>query len=97
LFCGSIYVLLSTNLGARLGFLVAFTALTGFMVLLTLLWMSTASPLNTLKGRIPVWNVVEVVKTPAKAKTAEVRHLDKGRTANESDTADITAAVDNAL
>ncbi len=25
LFCGSIYVLLGTNLGARLGFLVAFT------------------------------------------------------------------------
>ena len=29
LFCGSVYVLLATNLGARLGFLVAFTALMG--------------------------------------------------------------------
>ena len=31
LFCGSIYVLLGTNLGARLGFLIAFTGLMGFM------------------------------------------------------------------
>ena len=29
LFCGSIYLLLGTNLGARLGFLVAFTGLMG--------------------------------------------------------------------
>ena len=36
LFCGSIYLLLGTNLGARLGFLVAFTGLMGFMVVLTL-------------------------------------------------------------
>ena len=52
LFCGSIYLLLGTNMGARLGFLVAFTCLMGFMVLLTSLWITTASPLNTLKGRI---------------------------------------------
>jgi hypothetical protein len=63
LFCGSIYVLLATNLGARLGFLVAFTALTGFMVLLSVLWVFTASPLNTLKGTIPAWHVEKVVKS----------------------------------
>ena len=59
LFCGSVYVLLGTNLGARLGFLVAFSALAGFMCILTLLWCVTASPLNTLKGRIPQWKVVD--------------------------------------
>ena len=31
LFCGSVYLLLGTNLGARLGFLVAGACLTGFM------------------------------------------------------------------
>ena len=31
------------------------------MVLLSLLWLTTASPLNTLKGRIPAWEVKEVV------------------------------------
>src|ERR1700730_12061263 len=61
LFCGSVYVLLATNLGARLGFLVAFTGLMGFMVLLTVLWMLTTSPLNTLRGTIPAWQVQKVV------------------------------------
>src|SRR3954466_12581040 len=75
LFCGSIYLLLGTNLGARLGFLVAFTSLAGFMVLLTLLWCTTASPLNTLKGRIPQWRVKEVVSAPANAKTSDVRGI----------------------
>ena len=64
LFCGSIYVLLGTNLGARLGFLVAFTGLMGFMVILSLLWTTTSSPLNTIKGRIPQWKVQEVVADP---------------------------------
>ena len=36
LFMGSIYLLLATNLGARLGFLVAAAGLSGFMVLLSL-------------------------------------------------------------
>ena len=35
LFCGSAYLLLATNLGGRLGFLVSFASLTGFMVLLS--------------------------------------------------------------
>jgi hypothetical protein len=63
LFCGSVYLLLGTNLGARLGFLVSFTALAGFMVLLTTMWLFTASPLNTLKGTTPAWRVKKVVHT----------------------------------
>jgi hypothetical protein len=62
LFCGSVYALLATNLGARLGFLAAFTGLMGFMVLLTTLWMFTASPLNTLKGTPPTWQLETVAK-----------------------------------
>jgi hypothetical protein len=79
LFCGSIYVLLATNLGARLGFLLAFTGVTGFMVLLTLLWITTASPINTLKGTIPSWSVQAVLSNPAKDKSlpAEVRDIAK--------------------
>ena len=61
LFCGSAYLLLSTNLGAKLGFLIAAGALSGFMMLLSVLWLTTASPLNTLKGRVPAWKVVEAV------------------------------------
>ena len=98
LFCGSVYVLLGTNLGARLGFLVAFTGLAGFMVVLTLLWCTTASPLNTLKGRIPQWKVVEVVKDPAVAKTTDVRGIkQKQNIAEATEASNVKAAVDAAL
>ena len=39
-FCGSCYFLLSTNLGARLGFLVAFAALAGWMFIMGAIWWS---------------------------------------------------------
>jgi hypothetical protein len=78
LFCGSIYVLLATNLGARLGFLLAYTGVAGFMVLLTLLWLTTASPLNTLKGTIPIWKVDAVgPNLNSKSLPAEVRNIAK--------------------
>jgi hypothetical protein len=39
-FCGSVYLVLSTNLGARLGFLVAFAALAGWMFIMGATWWS---------------------------------------------------------
>ncbi len=39
-FCGSCYFVLSTNLGARLGFLVSFAALAGWMFLMGVTWWS---------------------------------------------------------
>jgi hypothetical protein len=101
LFVGSIYVLLGTNLGARLGFLVTFTGLMGFMTILTLLWCTTASPLNTLKGRIPAWKVKEVVmgESLEKSKIADVRDIGqpKNRVKDASEVANVKAAVDAAL
>ena len=98
LFCGSAYLLLGTNLGARLGFLVAFTCLTGFMMLLTLLWMTTASPLNTLKGRIPAWEVNEVVENLEDASNPAVRTIDtKANLVETTEAANVKAAVDEAL
>lgn len=58
LFCGSAYLLLATNLGARQGFLVAFAGLTGLIMLLGLLWLTTNTPLNVPKGRIAEWQPV---------------------------------------
>jgi hypothetical protein len=52
LFCGSIYVILATNLGARLGFLVALTGLAGWMVLMGIIWMIYGIG---LKGPDPSW------------------------------------------
>lgn len=39
-FCGSCYLVLSTNLGARLGFLVAFAGLAGWMFIMGAIWWS---------------------------------------------------------
>jgi hypothetical protein len=99
LFCGSIYVLLATNLGARLGFLAAFTGLMGFMVLLTVLWMSTTSPLNTLRGTIPAWKVQQVVSTlHDKSVPANLRDAPRtGRVVPTTAAAVIKAAVDARL
>ena len=36
--CGSVYLILSTNLGGRLGFLVALTALAGWLATMGLIW-----------------------------------------------------------
>jgi len=98
LFLGSMYLLLGTNLGARLGFLIAFTGLAGFMVLLSLLWCTTASPLNTLKGRIPQWKVSEVISSPQKSKTSEVHGIkQKKNKAPATEASNVKAAVDAAL
>jgi hypothetical protein len=99
LFCGSVYVLLATNLGARLGFLVAFTGLMGFMVPLTVLWMFTASPLNTLRGSIPAWQVQKVVnRLDDRSLPPEIRDAPRtGRVAGATQAATIKAAVDARL
>jgi len=98
LFCGSVYLILATNMGARLGFLVAFTCLMGFMVILTSLWITTASPLNTLKGRIPGWEAVERMKDLANAKTEEARNIENdGREVGAVEAANVKAAVDENL
>jgi hypothetical protein len=55
LFCGSIYAVLATNLGARLGFLVALTGLMGWMTLMGVMWMIYGIG---LKGPDPSWKAV---------------------------------------
>jgi hypothetical protein len=81
LFCGSVYMLLSTNLGARLGFLVAASALSGFMVLLSTLWLTTSTPLESPKGRPAAWKVVDVAKSPADSKLSVIRTIRQTGTA----------------
>ena len=89
LFCGSAYLLLATNLGARLGFLVAFASLTGFMVLLTTLWWTSGnSGIDPPHGRSPSWKVVDVVSDVGQSKITgraehregrHPRHCDRAR------------------
>jgi hypothetical protein len=98
LFMGSIYLLLGTNLGARLGFLVTFTCLMGFMLILSVLWLTTASPLESPKGRVASWSVVENVPDITKAKTEAVRDIaKKSNRASQTDASNVLASVDAAL
>ena len=55
---GTIYLLLSTNVGARIGFLLAIAGLSGWMMLLSITWTLYGSG---MKGRDPSWKVKEVV------------------------------------
>ena len=52
---GSIYLILGTNLGARLGFLVAFTGLMGWMALMGMVWWIYGIG---LKGDVPEWKQI---------------------------------------
>jgi hypothetical protein len=53
--CGSIYLILGTNLGARLGFLVALTGLVGWMFLMGVIWAFYGIG---LRGLEPSWDPV---------------------------------------
>ena len=98
LFIGSAYLLLGTNVGARLGFLVTFTSLMGFMMILSVLWLTTASPLESPKGRVSAWSVVENVSDISKAKTEAVRDIvNKQNKASSTDASNVLASVDAAL
>jgi hypothetical protein len=54
-FCGSVYLILATNLGARLGFLVALTGLAGWMALMGFVWMIFGIG---MKGQEPSWKEI---------------------------------------
>ena len=55
---GSVYLLLATNMGARLGLLLAVTGLTGWIFLMGIIW--TVYGIG-LKGRTPEWVAKEVI------------------------------------
>ena len=99
LFCGSVYLLLGTNLGGRLGFLVAFASLTGFMVLLSTLWWSSGnSGIDPPHGKSPSWKVVEVVNDPQESTIAAVHGIvSNGSAADETQLANLRPAMDAAL
>ncbi len=97
LFFGTIYILLASNTGARLGFLIAVGGLSGLMVLVSLLWLTNPSPVNTLKGRIPEWKAVEAIESGdvARSKFPAVQDIDqRGRKVDEAQVTNLRAAVD---
>jgi hypothetical protein len=70
--CGSIYLILGTNLGVRLGFLVAFSGLAGWMFLMGAIWWAYGIG---LKGPEGTWDAVEgrtVLQDPTALRQAGV-------------------------
>ena len=59
--CGSVYLLLATNTGSRLGFLLAVAGLSGWMFLMGVTWMVFGIG---MKGREPHWEPKELVVGP---------------------------------
>ena len=98
LFCGSIYLLLATDVGSRLGFLISFASLTGFLAMLGLIWFTNLTPLNALHGPPPHWVVEEVVDNPAQAKIGEVRNIEEeGVVLDSAAQGEVKATVDSAV
>lgn len=64
-FCGSVYLLLATNVGARLGLLLAIAGLAAWMASMGVIWWAYGLG---LKGRDPGWAVasgVNLMRTPS--------------------------------
>ncbi|MCB0962305.1 MAG: hypothetical protein KDA98_03235 [Acidimicrobiales bacterium] len=57
---GSVYLILSTNSGPRLGFLIALTAFAGWMTVMGVIWSIYGIG---WKGEAPTWEVVDVVRS----------------------------------
>ena len=58
---GSVFLITSTNVGARLGFLITVAGLSGFCAMLGLLWTFNA---GGLVGRQPSWKAAEIATGP---------------------------------
>jgi len=98
LFCGSIYLVLATDIGNRMGFMVSFASLCGFLAMLGLIWFTNLTPLNALHGPGPHWKVEEIVDNLGQAKIEEARPiLQEGRAVDTAAQGEIKATVDGAL
>jgi hypothetical protein len=98
LFCGSVYLLLATDVGSRIGFLLSIAALSGFISMLAMIWSTSQFPLNSLHGPAAHWEVVQVVKGAQELKFEGVGDIDKeGREAETTVAQEVKATIDTEL
>src|SRR3954451_19165380 len=74
--CGSVYLILGTNIGARLGFLLSLSALSGWMMLMAIIWWTFGIG---LKGDAPTWKAVPgetILQTATAVQEAGIIHPD---------------------
>lgn len=71
--CGSVYLIVATNVGSRLGFLIALAGLFGWFVTMGVIWWIYG--IGRI-GRLPSWEVVEVnYGDTSQAQVEDVRNL----------------------
>ena len=70
--CGSAYLLLATNVGARLGFLIAWTGFWGWMLLMGILWWVFAIGYI---GEEPSWEVHQITADLTTSSIEDIRAL----------------------
>lgn len=75
--CGSTYLILATNMGNRLGFLVSATMLTGWLALMAVIWMIYGIGMH---GTAAHWKVQEYISGPTTA--AQYPRAEKLTTSN---------------
>ena len=95
--CGSVYLILGTNLGARLGFLVSLTALAGWMMLMAIVWWVFGIG---LKGDDATWKAVpgeSILLTATAIKEAGIIHNDATLPAPDAPAVDINEGIDTLL
>jgi hypothetical protein len=71
--CGSIYLILLTNVGHRLGFLVSFGGLMGWMTILGFTWWLMPPAIGP-RGHPPSWEVVDIVRGSPAGADEEIAH-----------------------
>ena len=71
--CGSVYFILSTNLGSRLGFLVALAGLFGWLMMMGIFWWVYGIG---LQGKAPSWAGMEMIGTSLDESANEVARVD---------------------
>ena len=97
LFTGSAYLLLYTDVGSRLGFLLTASAFSGFFAVLTVFWITGQFPNGPL-GSEPGWPVEEVVADLSESSFGPVRTIQaKSNEADAADAGQIKAALDETL
>ena len=96
--CGSVYLILATNTGAKFGLLLAVTGLTGWMTLMGILWATYGIG---LRGDPPAWHVEEIATGDFDVSTDEaLEDFPRGWQRLETGDrilADAQAAADHAL
>jgi hypothetical protein len=92
---GSVYFILTTNLGSRLGFLVSLAALSSWLMLMGIFWLVYGIG---LKGKDPSWVGKEIIGTELNNAGNTVAHVDDISQATPTEAVDgwIRIAEDNA-